>query len=373
MKKVDSWSSQYRKKKFYKNQEEKIRKQTILEKKFESLINRLTEFEKQYRLEECQFSIFNNSNSKINFDTSQSIQENSDNLSNLKHNTLKTIAVLLDLDGTSDFIDDKKASIFIQQLDNIRKKFGAEIGTISISTHYDNSVRMKSVLDVLARNLSENIKIGLNFYYEGIYDYDLKLDIPQEFNFNSNKVRTFDKHYINNFDLDNQWFAIIDDGISEDTYRKYQHNHPMLLCRPSQYELGINNNFMSIATMTKGFDGVIEIMDIYLNSIKDLSPSQILEKQKEIMTHISGHELMSKIFDKKYEFVEKYFQEGYADNDDYRAALIWIYSKAEVEKFTKEELQYLKNILKLLIDKFAEKEEQIYVEQTKKLYKILGI
>jgi len=63
----------------------------------------------------------------------------------------KTIAVMLDLDGTCDYIDDEKAKIFIAQLDILRKKFGADIATISISTHYNNSDRMQEVLEIFSQ------------------------------------------------------------------------------------------------------------------------------------------------------------------------------------------------------------------------------
>ena len=56
---------------------------------------------------------------------------------------------MLDLDGTSDFINDEKAKIFINQLNTLRLKFGASHATICISTHYDNPDKMIEVLDIL--------------------------------------------------------------------------------------------------------------------------------------------------------------------------------------------------------------------------------
>lgn len=201
----------------------------------------------------------------------------------------KTIAVMLDLDGTCDFIDDEKAQIFISQIDLLRKKFGAKLATISISTHYDSSDRMQKVLEILSRNLSEHIKIGLNFFYGGIYDYEKNKDNMQEYGFNQNKVKTFDSYYVNCLGMNNQWFAIIDDTIPHDTYTKYQNTHSMLVCRPSQQDENSisKNNFMSISSLTNGFDGVIEILDCYIKSIKHLSPTQIMETQRNMITHLS--------------------------------------------------------------------------------------
>lgn len=285
----------------------------------------------------------------------------------------KTISVLLDLEGTSDFIDDQKAKLFIQQLNNIRKKFGAELGTISISTHFRDSNTMREILEILARNTTDNIKIGLNFYYGGIYDFDKKTDIPQSYSFNRDKIGTFDYYYVNNVELENQWFALIDDRISEEAFKKYQNNHPMLLCRPSQCENGLKYNcFMNVSTMTKGFDGVLEAFNIYLNSIEQLSPDQILETQKNMLVHLSGYELTDKIRKRDYSFIDRYFREGYADETDYRDALNWIIFTNSRQVPTKEEIIQIKNILELMTQKFQTNNDEQNIERVKKLQRDFG-
>lgn len=139
------------------------------------------------------------------------------------------IAVMLDLDGTVDCIDDEKAKRFQTQLDLIRQKFASDTAFIAISTHYEDSVKMKKVLDIFARTLLPNIKIGMSFYFGGMYDYEKDLDIPCSFGFNRDKVATFDNYYNETLGRYNKWIAIIDDGIGEDSYIRYQDSHPMLL------------------------------------------------------------------------------------------------------------------------------------------------
>ena len=324
MRKQDSWTSEFRKKRFY---------------------------ERQYLKKQKQFS------------------ENSYMRESL-WSVPKTIAVMLDLDGTTDFIDDEKAALFIRQLEIIRKKFGAELGTISISTHYRDSNKIKNVLDIFSRNLSENIEIGFSFYYGGIYNYDKDMDEPQGYDFNSSKVRTFDNYYISNFSVRNQWFAIIDDGISEDTYKKYQNSRPMLLCRPSKRDNDVaKNNFMSIATKTKGFDGVLESLDTYIDSIKHLSPEQILETQRNMMTHLSSWELSDKIRNRNYSFVERYFKEGYADEADYSDGLTWIILTHAKQIPTETELMQLRNIVGIIYEKFQADNDEQKLEKIKQLQK----
>ncbi len=165
-------------------------------------------------------------------------------------------------------------------------------------------------------------------------------------------MRTFDEYYVHNSDVRNQWFAIIDDDMGlDDTYSIYRNSHPMLVARPSQSERKLcKNNFMSISTTTKGFDGVLEIFNSYLNSVRDLSPIQIMETQPNMMTHLSGSDLELKIASRDYAFLRRYFEGGYADDDDYRETLYWLSRNAAPQK---EELVNLENVLGLLGKHFA--------------------
>lgn len=320
MKKVDSWSSEYRKKKFYDNQ--------------------------RYKKEKNFFEGW-----------SKPIP--------------KTISVMLDLEDTCDYIDDDKAAYFIKQLDEIRKQFCADYATISISTHYDSSDSMREVLDILSRNLTKNVKIGMNFYYGGRYDYENDVDIYEAYNFNSRKVETFKDYCVDDIGTKNQWFAIIDDSVYEDTYKSFQNKHPMVVCRPSQTKVNSNNiNFMNLATETKGFDGVIEMMDEYMKSIKSLTRSNVLAKQKFMLRHLSSYELTKKIRDREYEFLVRYFSEGYADEDDYNDTLTWLGFTISLDECFKKDLDNLKGLLKLLMNKFKENEDYTKINSIKVFEKI---
>ncbi len=274
------------------------------------------------------------------------------------------IAVMLDLDGTIDGIDDEKASAFIRQLDYLREKFQADEGIISISTHHDNACKIKSVLDIMARNLSSTIKIGMSFYYGGTYDYEKQLDLSCGMGFNRDKVETFDCYYVRDTIPTNKWFAIIDDGIDDSIYLKYQNSHPMLVCKPSQNERSVTkNNFMRRATITKGFDGVLELLEEYIEEIKGLSISQILGMQFDMITHLSCFELVEKIRKRDYRFLERYFKEGYADDDDYDDTLGWLLLTNSKGTPSKEELIYLSRIFSFMIGHFEEKKEDKNVQK----------
>ena len=262
----------------------------------------------------------------------------------------KTIAIMLDLDGTSDFINDETAKKFINQLNTLRIKFGASQAIICISTHYNNPNKMIEVLDILSRNLNKYTKIGINFFYGGKYNYDKKESITEDYSFNRDKVKTFYSYYVSALGKDNKFFAIIDDNIPQDTYIQFQNSHPMLVCRPSQHNEKIisKNNFMSISATTKGFDGVIEVFDLYINSIKNLSPLKIMETQRNMITHLSSTDLIDKIRNRDYAFLERYFKEGFADESDYNDTLIWLTFTNNNINPSKEELIHLKEIFSLI-------------------------
>lgn len=316
--KKDSWTSEYRKKKFYDNQ--------------------------MKRKEKSQIDDIEHPNTLIK----------------------KTIAIMLDLDGTIDNIDERKATVFITQLELLRKKFKADICLISISTHYSNARKIEPVLDILSRCLLKNIEIGTCFYYGGTYNYQTKKEEPKETNFNGRKVDTFASYYINNPFTNNLWSAFIDDNLPNDAYKEYKDNHPVLIARPSK-EKKDYTNFMDLKTTTKGFDGVIELLDTYIESVKGQNINQIMNKQKMIMTHISSFELVNKIRNKEYQFLEKYFQEGFADDDDYKDTLTFIGFSTSKNTPSENEIQNIQKILDIISKKVEEKNDYSSINKIKLL------
>lgn len=340
MQKKDSWDSEFRKKRFYERQRIKKRKK-YLEQHNDNI------FLKEHKVIPCDNSLFKKT---------------------------KQIAIMLDLEGTSEKMNEKTAEVFVKQLDFIRKKFKADVGTISISTQARDSIKMQNILNILEHHTTDKIKIGLCFYYGGIYDFDEKMDDLQEFGFNANKVSTFASFYLRDFLIENMWFAIIDDEISEDVYKNYQNKQPMLVVRPSKNECDlVYNSFMNIATKTKDFDGVIECLNIYINSIKNLTPEQVLEKQKNMICHLSSSELYRKVRHKHdYSFLERYFREGYADVADYQDALTWL-GFTEIVECSTEELLQIKSILTMIRNKYEKEENSLTLKKVKEVAQLFKV
>ncbi len=310
--KKESWNSQFRKKRFYENQ--------VLKR----------EKKRQEAMEANAFS---------------------------KNTNPKSIAVLLDLEETCDFISEEKVILFIKKLENLRRKFKADVATISISTHYRDFTKIEEILEVFAPYVTNTVKIGYSFFYGGMYDYENQIALPC-YGSNLDKVKTFSYYYLNEAEWNNQWFALIDDGMGEDTYKQFQESHPMLLGRPSQEEEElVYNNFMSVASTTRGFDGVLGIMDCYIERTKNKTVKQILEAQENMMRHLSSYELTNKIRNKEYAFLLKYFKEGYADREDYGHVLKWISFIYIEQNLERKELLVLKELVLLLESQCIDKKE----------------
>lgn len=273
MKYIDSWSSEYRKKKFYQKQAEKK---------------------------------FKGNMAKVHLSHSGSS---------------KSIAIMLDLEHTSNDIEIGSASIFIRELNIIRRKLNAKYCYICISTHSGSVEQVKRVLDFLAPYTNKYIKIGKSFLYGSSYDYETDELTNEGAFFNSNKIETFKRYYLNENYFDNIWFCIADDSLCLDIYNKYKDIHPCLFIKPDSSELP---NFMCIPTETKGFDGVIEAIDIYIKSISKLNINGILSHQMDAISHVSSFELTNRVRNHDYEYLIRYFEEGYADESDYYDTLNWL-------------------------------------------------
>ena len=278
------------------------------------------------------------------------------------------IAVLLDLQGTCDFIDGEKAKIFIKQINKIRNVFQADTAYISISTHYSNSQEIKKVLDIFSSLLPSRIKIGTSFFNGGTYDYEENLEKCKYTFFNSNKLDTFRECYFHKPNHQLKWFAFIDDQALDTLYRQFQDNKPMLLSIPSaSFESVSRNNFMRIATTTRGFDGVIETLNIYIHSIQKLTPTDILLKQKNMIRHLSSFELSDKVKKQDFTYLVQYFTLGFADSDDYIDVLEEISFLIHNENFSKENYELIQKILSILRQNFSEKQDQKTLEKVKRI------
>ncbi len=295
MKYINSWSSEYRKKKFYQRRAEKAFKEKLA----------------------------------------------LDKISDSKE--INSIAIMLDLERTSDDIDMESASIFVRELDTIRKKFNAKYCYICISTHSGSCVEVKRVLDYISPYTNKNIRIGKSFFYGGSYEYETDEVTNEGSFFNYNKIETFKRYYLNNQYFDNVWFCIADDSLDLGVFNKYKDIHPCLFIKPGSSE---KQNFMCKPIETKGFDGVIESLDIYIKSIKRYSINDILRSQMDSISHVSSFEVTNKVRNHEYEFLIRYFEDNYADEHDYYDTLTWLgITKNEI---IEEEFDMVQRLLGLL-------------------------
>ena len=107
---------------------------------------------------------------------------------------------------------------------------------------------------------------------------------------------------------------------------------------------------MRIATTTRGFDGVIETLNIYIHSIQKLTPTDILLKQKNMIRHLSSFELSDKV--KKQDFTYLLEEISFLIHN---------------ENFSKENYELIQKILSILRQNFSEKQDQKTLEKVKRI------
>lgn len=279
-------------------------------------------------------------------------------------NKISAIAVMLDIQGTCDGIDNNQVDLFMKQLDFLKNKFEADICYISISTHYRESADIKNILDILSSRLLRGIKIGLSFFKGGTYKYEDDEIVWKDYMFNSNKLKTFEEEYKDSLFLDVKWMAAIDDSFSTDLFSYYKDKYPLLIGRPSQKNYkSYKDNFMSLGTEIDGFMGVLEIMDKYINSIKEMKVEDVFETQKNMMYHLSGSELSNIIRERNFLYLESYLNSGLADETDFVETLMWIGFSLSHQEASKEELVILKRVFDILNQRFIQNDDQININK----------
>lgn len=327
--KTDSWDSEFRKNRFYENQKRKA----------------LKEYNKQ--------------------------QENNPFCSVLRSKPKPkpvSIAVMLDLDGTCNLIDDELAEKFIDEVEVLREQFGGN-AYICISTHSSSSRHIKKVFDYLAKYKKEGIILAKSFFYGGTYDYEYDEERYEGFSFNSNKVNTFSQVYLDNKELNIGWFAIIDDSLSEDIFKPYQEFRAMVGLRPGYTGTDRYNNFMYRTTSTKNFLGVVELMDKYIEDVNDKNIFDIIDIQRKMPRHLSSWEVSELLRNYQFSEIVNYLNSGLADKDDFRDVYTRLYmmSQYENDKISGPYREYVEEILTILdnngyLNKSLEEEKRVLLK-----------
>lgn len=300
--KKDSWDSEFRKKRFYDNQRCKSLKGNI---KNDTLSNPISNYLR----------------------TNQRVLI-----------IPRSIAIMLDLEKTSNNITDKEAEIFMKQVDTLRKQFGEQKAYICVSTHSSSSTHVKMVLDILNKYRNENIIFGLSFVFGGVYSYKFDNITPMGFLYNKNKVETFIDYYLEDFELNIGWFALIDDSLNEDVYKSFQYSMPMVGLKPSGKKDEYYNNFMYRTTDTDNFSGVIELMDKYIKDIRGMTLDDIAKEQRKMPKHLSSWDLYQLLMNFNLKEVIEYLNSGMADVDDFKNTYkaMMNYPKSILEKYKED-------------------------------------
>lgn len=234
------------------------------------------------------------------------------------NNKKNKIILMLDIDGVLNNLDEKKVQLFFQIINQLRIKFEADEAVIFLSSHVYDADALKPYLDFFNQHLISNITIGKSFYLFGKYDYYSNSNEYFGITYNLNKTAIFEKEYLNDTSINIKWFAIIDDYINTNYYKQFKNNKLMTTLRPSQNSCDEKDeNIMCHSTITKGFDGVLELLNIYYNEIKNKSIKQIFEEQISFLPYLSSYEISKLLYEKNYNLLIQYLQEDKIDKQYY--------------------------------------------------------
>lgn len=266
----------------------------------------------------------------------------------------RIIAIMLDLQGTLDNMTDETAEIFMEQLTKLKTKFSAHKVLINISTHTDlPSSTLDKYMTILNRHLKPNIILDDATYLFGTYNFYTKECQPLLNKQNNyNKTEIFENRYLGNPKYDIVWFGIVDDALNPNYFRKFQYHRPMAEFIPSlsNEDNKKYDNLMSISTFTKGFLGVIECFDTYLNSIKDIPSHSLEQAQKAILPYLDKSDITTLFYNRRYNDILASLIANKIDVKDYEDIMRELNLTLSMVEVTEEELSIIKDIFNHIKD-----------------------
>lgn len=264
----------------------------------------------------------------------------------------KVIAILLDVQGTLDNLDDEKAKMFMQQVHLLRKKFQANKAILNVSSHLYVPRPMIPYLEILHRNLLPNIVLDDATYLYGTYHFETGEEHEEPISsntppYNYDKISVFKNKYFPNYDL--LWFAIIDDTVHPNCIKEYKDYRPMILCRPSQnYEGDLKyDNLMCHSSLTEGFDGVLECLQHYIEMLQPIRKDDIVRTQQEMLLHLGALQVTLLCYHKEYDLLLRYVLEDKLDKEDYEKVALMLSEQAPT--LSTDDLEKVRKIFRALV------------------------
>lgn len=257
----------------------------------------------------------------------------------------KSIILMLDIGSTIEEINDQTAKYFIDIINYLINYYESDNAIIFISTHDSASNRIKHYLDILNKHITPNIKIGINFYLDGTYDYNNNHTHFIEPNYNYNKTDIFEKNYLYNQEYNITWFGIIDDHIEYDYIRKFKDTTPMTIFRPSQRSpLNLEeDNIMCYSTYTRNFNGVIELLERKLEDTKSKNCHKLFEEQQNTLLKLNNITILEIIKNKQYNLLLRYIKETNIDPKHLSLIISILSQLQENISQTKEIINYIES------------------------------
>lgn len=276
----------------------------------------------------------------------------------------RVIAIMLDIEGTINGIDNNKTKEFIKLLEKIKKQYNAVKVKICISTHDFTEDRLIALTQIIKPHLTSGIILDKSFYLDGMYDPKTEKIEILEHHYNYQKIDVFERQYLFDVFSNEQvvWFGIIDDNTDESKLQKFKYSYPFAVFRPSQI-VPCENNAMFYTTGTYGFDGVLELLRNYTTILSKVGTTKLFEQQKNSLVPLNYYIFANCLKYKDYSLILRYLTESTLDINWY--ILLRNFLETVPYENDSEELSTIRNLVlqKLFDDKSYSKTIKNRVEK----------
>lgn len=270
------------------------------------------------------------------------------NIDDEKKEKESSIVIMLDLQKTLDGIDDEKAQIFMKQLDTLRIKYNAQKVILNVSSHVYSPDSFIKYLEILHRNLQPGIVLDDATYLSGTFNYETGVTEFINFGYNLKKLTVFEEKYFSIYNV--ICHGIIDDSVSPSYLKGHKDERPVFIIRPSAKNEGELNkdNLMCHSSLTVGFDGVLEGMSLYLDTVKDIPTSMIVKKQQEELVYLSETDINMLCIERNFSLLLRYVKDGNLDMKLYDIIARELVNAIENNVLNIDELIIIKEIIEEL-------------------------
>lgn len=231
----------------------------------------------------------------------------------VNHKKLRTIPILLDVQGTLENMNNENIDTFMNQIKCLIQNFQADQAFLIISSLATDPNELIPYMNLLRKHLMPQILLENCYYLNGMIDAETNEVTEICSMYNYNKFLVFEETYLLNQEQNTPvMFLVADDEILNSAARKYQNQMPVCFLRASQVteERLREDNLMIHSSFTKGFDGVVELLSQYLTHIQSLNCREVVKCQQTECFTLNYYEIIAALEEKNYDLILEHLKQN---------------------------------------------------------------